>query len=210
MMGVLLLWLLAYLMGAIPSAVWLGKLFFGKDIREHGSNNAGATNTFRVFGKKLGIAVLLLDVGKGIVAMVLVNQLAPSFPSPYIDYPLIEVFAALCCVLGHIFPVFVQFRGGKGVATSLGILLGMNPWPTLVCLGVFILVFLTFKIVSLASMGAAISLPVISLLVFEQNRPLEIVFHLTIAALVVFAHRKNIVRLLNKEEPKMNFGNPKL
>jgi len=210
MMEIVLLCLLAYLLGSIPSSVWLGRVVYGKDIREHGSKNAGATNTFRVFGKQLGLIVLTLDIGKGVLAMVLANHYIPSFPSNHLSHDLMSIMAAISCILGHIFPVFVGFKGGKGVATSLGILLGMNPWPTLVCLGIFILVFLFSKFVSLASMSAALSLPIVCYGVFNQYQLLNLGFNLTIASLVIIAHRKNIIRLLKKEEPRMNFGNQKL
>ena len=142
--------------------------------------------------------------------MVLANHYIPSLPSKHFSHDLMSIIAAISCILGHIFPVFVGFKGGKGVATSLGILLGMNPWPTLVCLGIFILVFLFSKFVSLASMSAALSLPIVCYGVFNQYQLLNLGFNLTIASLVIIAHRKNIIRLLKKEEPRMNFGNQKL
>lgn len=209
-MELLIIGLFAYLMGSIPSSVWLGRLFYAKDIREFGSKNAGATNTFRVFGKKLGIAVLILDIGKGTLSILMAKFFFDYFQPLDLSKAWVTIVAALCCIIGHIFPVFAQFKGGKGVATSLGILLGMNLYPTLVCLGIFLLVFILSRIVSLASMSAAMSFPIVCYLLFQQNQVLDMVFNLTVAAMVVFAHRKNIVRLVNKEEPKMNFGNQKM
>jgi glycerol-3-phosphate acyltransferase PlsY len=195
----------AYLLGSIPSAVWLGEWLYGVDIRQHGSRNSGATNTFRVLGKPLGFTVLLMDVSKGFLAV----QASNWFLQEDKSYVLLDVFAGLCCILGHIYSVFVSFKGGKGVATSFGVYLALNPFTVFVCLAIFILVFFTTRYVSLASILAALSLPWISYFVFQQFEPITILFNAFITALVVFSHRKNIQRLINGSEPKMNFSKSK-
>jgi glycerol-3-phosphate acyltransferase PlsY len=195
----------AYLLGSIPSAVWLGEWLYGVDIRQHGSRNSGATNTFRVLGKPLGFTVLLMDVSKGFLAV----QASYWFLQEDKSYVLLDVFAGLCCILGHIYSVFVSFKGGKGVATSFGVYLALNPFTVFVCLAIFILVFFTTRYVSLASILAALSLPWISYFVFQQFEPITILFNAFITALVVFSHRKNIQRLINGSEPKMNFSKSK-
>ena len=195
----------AYLLGSIPSAVWLGKWLYGVDVREHGSRNSGATNTFRVLGKPLGFAVLLLDISKGFLAVQASYWIIPEGMS----YVLLDVFAGLCCVLGHIYSVFVSFKGGKGVATSLGVYLALNPYTVLVCLAVFLAVFLTTRYVSLASILAALCIPWISYFLFQQYEPITNFFNDAISALVVFSHRKNIQRLIKGSEPKMNFSKSK-
>ncbi len=152
--------LAAYLFGSIPSAVWIGKVFFNTDVREYGSGNAGATNTFRVLGPKAGVPVLLMDIAKGWMAVQLATYFGEYMPATqqFINFKLTLGAAAL---LGHIFPVFAGFRGGKGVATLLGILWGVNPPAAVICMGVFLLFFLTTGYVSLGSMAAAVSCPFI-------------------------------------------------
>lgn len=197
--------LIAYLFGSIPSAVWLGRWFYGVDVREYGSRNSGATNTFRVLGKPLGITVLLLDIAKGYAAVQVAYILFPDDKS----LVLLDVLAGLSCVLGHIYSVFVGFKGGKGVATSLGVYLALNPSTILVCLSIFLVVFVTTRYVSLASIIAASCIPWISFFVFEQFDPITILFNSAISAIVVLSHRKNIQRLMNGSESKMNFSKSK-
>ncbi|MBM3165241.1 MAG: glycerol-3-phosphate 1-O-acyltransferase PlsY [Bacteroidetes bacterium] len=201
-----LLFLLAYLFGAIPSAVWLGKFFCGKDVREYGSRNSGATNTFRVLGKRLGFAVLFFDVTKGYLAVQLAHFLLPDQN----NLAILEIAAGLVAVLGHIYSVFVAFKGGKGVATSLGVYLALDFQTILVSMLVFFIVFLASRYVSLASMIAATSIPFVSYYVFQHDEPVMVFFNLILCALVVFAHRQNIKRLWSGNEPKMNFSNPKV
>lgn len=195
--------IIAYLLGSIPTAVWLGKTFFHIDIREHGSGNAGATNTFRVLGPKIGVPVLLFDVFKGFAAVqlaLLVKSLEIG-SNPYISYQLVLGTAAL---LGHIFPVYAQFKGGKGVATLLGFMLGVHPYASLVCVGVFLLVFVTTRIVSVSSMSAALSFPFVVVFIFKSDSPALMLFSAFIAIAVVVTHRANIKRLLHKEEAKVS------
>ncbi len=198
--------LISYLLGSIPSAVCVGRWFHGIDVREHGSGNAGATNTFRVLGKKSGMVVLLVDVLKGALSSVIATQLL-------YDDPNLEVFqmiSALICIVGHVFPVFAQFRGGKGVATSLGVYLGFHPLTALICIGVFVIVFILSKYVSLSSMTAAFMLPFISYFIMRQVDTHLILFNGLISLVVILAHRKNIYRLLHGEEQRMNFRTPKV
>src|SRR5690554_2837957 len=157
----LIVLLLAYLFGSIPTAVWLGQAFYGVDVREYGSGNAGATNTFRVLGTKAGSAVMLIDILKGWTATNLAYFLGSSITGPYdsvlfINYQLI---LGVIAVLGHLFPVFAGFRGGKGVATLCGMVLAIHFGAALVCICVFILVLLISKYVSLSSIAAGFTFP---------------------------------------------------
>ena len=202
---------LAYLLGSIASAVWIGQIFYGTDVREYGSGNSGSTNAFRVLGKKAGIAVLLIDSAKGWLSVNLVTllhtlEITHLLPGtgPFIDFQLALGIAAL---LGHIFPVYVGFRGGKGIATLLGIILAVHTGAALASIGVFIVVLLITRYVSLSSMVAATAFPVVVILVFETTISSLVIFSLVIAILVLITHQKNIERLLRKEESKANlFG----
>jgi glycerol-3-phosphate acyltransferase PlsY len=196
----ILLLLGAYLLGSIPTAVWIGKYFYKIDVREFGSGNAGATNTFRVLGKKAGIPVLLIDVLKGLAAVLLAHY-SPyqTSSSQYINLALVLGIASL---VGHIFPVFASFRGGKGIATLMGIVLGVHPYAALICMGIFILVLLISSYVSLSSMIAALCFPIIVIFVFKTTVPSLIIFSILIAIMVLITHQKNIERLLRKEESK--------
>lgn len=194
--------LIAYLLGSIPTAVWTGKVWYGKDVREHGSKNAGATNTFRVLGKKPGTFVLLIDVIKGILAVVI-----PVFVSNWVaiqtDIVHLKIVAAIFVVLGHVFPLYANFKGGKGVATSLGVIIALNPLAAGIALTVFLIVFIASNFVSLGSICAAITFPTMLFVLGVESFALKI-FSILLASLVIFAHRKNIKRLLAGEENKMN------
>ncbi len=194
----------AYLLGSIPSAVWIGKIFYGIDVREYGSGNAGATNTFRVLGTKAGIPVLIIDVLKGYVAVQLATIIGNYMPGTqqFVNFKLTLGVAAL---LGHIFPIYVGFRGGKGVATLLGILSGVHPPAALVCGGVFAITFFLTRYVSLSSMMAAIIFPIIIMFRFNETIPSLNVFSMFVAVLVLITHQKNIERLLRGEESKVMF-----
>lgn len=196
--------LTAYLLGSIPSAVWLGLWLYEVDVRQHGSKNSGATNTFRVLGRPLGITVLLMDVAKGFLAV----QLAFIF-FPDENFLWVHIIAGLTCVLGHIYSVFVSFKGGKGVSTSFGVYLALNPYTIILCLVIFLIVFFATRYVSLASIIAALSIPWISYFVVDRVDELSLMFNLFISVLIVFAHRKNIERLLKGKESKMNFSKTK-
>lgn len=193
--------LLAYLLGSIPTAVWIGKSIYGIDVREHGSKNAGATNTFRVLGKKAGIIVLLIDVIKGVLAVVL----PLFFLSNYQEHQtLVQLLTGVLVILGHIFPLFAQFRGGKGVATSLGIVIGIYPFAALISFGIFLLVFLSSRYVSLGAIVASFFFPIIVVFVLKSDSIYLNTFSIVLGATVIITHRKNIKRLLNGTENKMN------
>lgn len=208
--GILFSALISYLLGSIPSSVWLGRHFANLDVREHGSGNAGATNTFRVLGKKLGTAVLLMDVTKGLLAVSLVYLLVKLVPSTSFSgwdkttIVNLQLLFGILAVVGHIFPVFAQFKGGKGIATLLGMVIGISYPLALCCIGVFLFVLLTSKYVSLSSMLATISYPTFAFFVFHRTEILLLLFGIVAAILVVFTHRKNIKRLLHGTESKAN------
>jgi glycerol-3-phosphate acyltransferase PlsY len=193
---------LAYFIGAIPSAVWIGRIFYGKDVREYGSGNAGATNTFRVLGKKAGIIVMLIDVLKGLIATSLASWMVTKGIVSIDDLLLYKIvfykliFGSLA-VLGHIFPIYVGFRGGKGVATLLGMMLAVNWVITTICVGIFILVLLLSKYVSLGSLLATLSFPLLLLLpYFRPDDPVLIVFGFLMFIIVAITHQKNIQKLI--------------
>lgn len=193
--------LLAYLLGSIATAVWIGKIFHNIDVREHGSGNAGATNVIRVLGWGTGIPVLLLDVLKGWSAAMLpvFFNLAGEGSALLTD---LQIAAGVAAVLGHIFPVFAGFRGGKGVATICGVILAIHPAVTLSCLGVFLIVLFISSYVSLASMSAGVAFPILLIFIFGTPSLVLKVFSVMVAAALLFTHRKNIKRLLRGEESK--------
>jgi glycerol-3-phosphate acyltransferase PlsY len=193
---------IAYLIGSIPSAVWVGRAFFGIDVREYGSGNAGATNTFRVLGKKAGIPVLFMDIAKGYLALQLAAVVGGYLPGTqqYVNFKLALGIAAL---LGHIFPVFAGFRGGKGVATLLGILIGVQPVAALVCTFIFVVILILSGYVSLSSMTTAIAYPFIIMLGLNETIPTVNLFAMAVAILVLITHQKNIERLLRGTESKV-------
>jgi glycerol-3-phosphate acyltransferase PlsY len=192
----------AYLLGSIPTAVWVGKRFYGLDVREHGSKNAGATNTFRVLGKKPGIVVLLVDVLKGLVAVFLPQFFLSSVVN-YNELINLKIIAAIFVILGHVFPLFARFKGGKGVATSLGVIFALHPPAAFICLGIFLIVFLISHFVSLGAIITAICFPLLIILVFKETSFSLIVFAIVIGVAVVVTHKKNIKRLIEGCENKM-------
>lgn len=194
--------ILAYLIGSIPIAVWVGKLFHGIDVRDYGSKNAGATNAFRVLGKKTGFPVLILDILKGFAVIQIAFYTSQYIPGTehFIRY---QLLLGLAAVAGHVFPVFANFRGGKGIATLLGILITIVPDAAVYCLGVFLIVFLSTRFVSLASIIAGISLPVIVVIVFKEQSQSLALFSIFISILILITHQKNIERLLRKQESRI-------
>ncbi len=197
----------AYFLGSIPTAVWIGKTRYGIDIREHGSNNAGATNTFRVLGKKAGKVVLGIDVLKGILSTLLPYWiLSYTFDAAALTH--VQILASFLAVLGHVFPIFANFKGGKGVATSLGVIVGLQPIAAGICLIIFLIVFISSNYVSLGSICAAISFAS-CLWLFPINTIALPLFGSLLALIVIFAHRKNIGRLIDRTESKMNLFKPK-
>lgn len=191
----------AYLLGSIPSSIWIGNKFYDVDVREHGSGNAGFTNTVRVLGWRAGLPVFLVDILKGYLAVTLLKFFHVYIPGTA-DFVNFQLILGAAAVLGHIFPVYVGFKGGKGVATLLGLLLAIQPQPTLICLGIFVVVFITTRYVSLSSMIAGISFPILIIFVFKTTISSLIIFSMIVSILLLLTHQKNIERLLNKEESK--------
>lgn len=201
-MNEILLIILAYLIGSVPTAVWVSKYFFDIDIRDYGSGNAGATNTYRVLGAKWGTIVMIIDMLKAIIAVKLAFLLPLSFDN---DIYLVnmQLGLGLAAVLGHIFPIWADFRGGKGVATLFGMVLGIQPNVALCCVGIFILVLYLTRWVSLSSILASVAFPVFILVIFNEPEKLYRVFAITVAMLVLLTHQKNIGRLLRGSESKV-------
>jgi glycerol-3-phosphate acyltransferase PlsY len=196
---------MAYLLGSLPTSVWLGQAYFGIDVRNFGSGNAGATNTFRVLGRKAGIIVMLVDILKGWTATSLALLLYLMNVIPFDDLLMYKLLFGILSVLGHIFPIYVGFKGGKGVATLLGMVLAIHTEAALLCMVIFFVVLLTSKYVSLGSMIAALAFPILLLLPrFSPDDPMMIVFGFVMFAIVVITHQKNIVRLINGEESRTN------
>ncbi len=196
--------IIAYLLGSVPTAVWVGQLFHGIDVREHGSGNAGATNTFRVLGYRAGVPVLLIDVFKGWLAVNLIHIfIEPGQSSEELFH--LQLRLGVCALIGHIFPVFAGFRGGKGVATLLGIVLALNPQAALMSIGVFLFVFLSTRYVSLSSIIASLFFPVVVMAINITEQPSMVVFALIISVIVVITHQKNIERLLKRQESRIKF-----
>jgi len=192
----------AYLLGSIPTAVWWGKRYYGIDVREFGSGNSGATNTFRVLGKKAGIPVLVIDIFKGTVA-VLLAHFAP-FVFDTNEFVNLELGLGIAVLIGHVFPLFAGFRGGKGVATILGVVICLTPITSLLVLLVFMIVLLSTRYVSLSSMTAGLSFPFFLNIVLKNQNQILLLFSVFVAILLIITHKKNISRLLKKQECKVD------
>jgi acyl phosphate:glycerol-3-phosphate acyltransferase len=201
-MNEFLLIVLAYLIGSIPTSVWVSRHFFDIDIRDYGSGNAGATNTYRVLGPRWGTFVMIMDMLKGIVAVKLA-LLLPEYADSEVQLQNLQTGLGLAAVLGHIFPIWAEFRGGKGVATLFGLVLGISPWTALSCVGIFVLVLYLTRFVSLSSILASIAFPVFILVIFNVDNPLYRVFAIAVALMVLLTHQKNIGRLLKGSESKV-------
>jgi glycerol-3-phosphate acyltransferase PlsY len=194
----------AYLIGAIPSAVWIGRSLYGIDVRQHGSGNAGATNVIRVLGYKAGIPVLLIDVVKGWLAVQLPLWLpVAGMTDAMLVY--VRIGAAFAAVLGHVYPVYAGFRGGKGVGTIAGAAMSLFPLSLLIVLGVFILVLATTHFVSLSSIIAAVVFPLVVFFIIGVRHPGLVGLSVLVAVFIPVTHRKNIVRLIKGEENKFDF-----
>lgn len=199
-MTVALCILTAYFLGSIPTSVWIGKAFYGIDIRKHGSRNAGATNTFRVLGKPAGSVVFIVDVAKGFLAVFLVQR----------NIELDEVWmqsaarvaAAIAAVLGHVFPIFAGFKGGKGVATAFGILLALTTVSAIACFVIFLIVWLLSNYVSMGSMIAALLYPFINIFLTPSQDDVLLAFTVILSITVILSHHRNIVRLIHGDETK--------
>src|SRR5580698_5915159 len=197
-----LLIFLAYLIGSIPTAIWVSRSFFGIDIREYGSGNAGATNTFRVLGSRWGTFVMAADVLKGLLATSL-YILIPYYLHDEWDRTNFMVGLGLAAVAGHIFPIWADFRGGKGVATLFGMILAIQPLVAVCCVGVFLLVLYLTRFVSLSSILASVAFAVLILFIFNEKVPLYRAFAIAVALLVILTHQKNISRILRGNESKV-------
>jgi glycerol-3-phosphate acyltransferase PlsY len=200
--------LIAYLLGAVPFGLLVARTFGVKDIRREGSGNIGATNVWRVAGWKAAILAYLLDIGKGAGAILI----AGTFAAGAIDHDLLLVLAAVAVALGSIFPVYLRFRGGKGVSASLGAVVIMLPLETLICLGVFLVVVLLTRYISLASMTAALGLVLVLLVeILALDRPVAAVylyFSVGLALVIIWAHRHNIGRLTAGKESRFSLSSP--
>lgn len=195
----------AYLIGSVPTSLWVGKYFHNVDIRKHGSGNAGATNTIRVLGPKSGFPVLIIDILKGFLAASLVYLFNPLPQSRY-DIWQFQFLLGLLAIFGHIFPIFANFRGGKGIATLFGVLIAIHPWSALICMFIFLIVFILSRIVSISSMIAVISFPVITFSIFKIHYLFFIGFTIFFAFITILTHRSNIRRLLQGREKKLSFS----
>ena len=212
--------ILSYLVGSIPTSIIVTKLAKGIDIRNYGSGNAGGTNVMRVLGWKHGLLVIILDALKGVLAVVVVARLHyGSMPfnnaTPFDDFTLVQIIAGISAVIGHIWTVFAGFRGGKGIATALGMLLMITTVDMLIAIGAFIIVVSISRYVSLGSIVGAIVVPLALVIrenIFNVNVPSYntlLPFVIAVSLLVIFTHRKNVVRLLNGNEHKVSFSKKK-
>lgn len=196
-----MLLIVAYLLGSMPFAVWIGQIFYGMDVREHGSGNAGATNTLRVLGKKAGFTVLFLDILKGSVSVLLARY--SSYDLHSVQFVNLELVLGISALFGHIFPVYAGFRGGKGIATLLGVVITINPIAALSTCLVFVLILIITRYVSLSSMIASLAFPIYIIFVEKTEILSLITFSLFITVLVIITHQKNIERLIRREESKI-------
>ena len=204
----ILLMAFSYILGSVPNALWIGKVFKGIDVREHGSKNTGSTNAARVLGATLGILTLILDISKGLVPTLLAVLLKVDFfenltKISNLDY----VLVGICAILGHVFSIFMNFKGGKAVATTLGVFLVLVPKAILFAAIVFFVVFAIFRYVSLSSIFAAISLPIFTYFLYQQI--IYVILGILIAILIVAKHKSNIERLKNGTESKFSLKSKK-
>jgi acyl phosphate:glycerol-3-phosphate acyltransferase len=220
MLNLIFVVILSYLAGSVPNSIIVSKLVRGIDIREHGSGNAGGTNVFRILGWKYGVLVILLDALKGALAVILIARLyLDSFPfsniTPFDDFTLVQIICGVASVIGHIWTVFAGFKGGKGIATGLGVLLMIVSLDMAVALGVFVLVVGISRYISLGSLAAAVAVPVILIIrenIFGVDIPgyhTLLPFCIALALLVIYTHRKNIDRLIKGSENKISFAKKK-
>lgn len=196
----------AYLFGSIPSAVWIGQAFYGIDVREYGSGNAGATNTFRVLGKKAGITVMVMDIFKGWTATNLVYLIGLSVTGPQSSVQFVNYQLALgiTAVMGHLFPIFAGFRGGKGIATLFGMILAVHTEAAMLCVLVFVIVLVLSSYVSLSSILAGFTFPLSIIFIFQSPVRSVLLYGMCICILILVTHQKNIERLMKGKESKVN------
>ncbi len=199
-----LLIILAYLIGSIPTSIWISKRFFDIDIRDYGSGNAGATNTFRVLGTKWGTIVMAVDILKGIIATSLYIFLPfYTIKDNDLERTNLMIGLGLAAVIGHIFPIWAQFKGGKGVATLFGMIIAMQPVVAVCCTGVFLLVLYLTRFVSLSSILAGVAFAILILYIFDDHVTLYRAFSIMVALMIILTHQKNINRLLKGTESKV-------
>jgi glycerol-3-phosphate acyltransferase PlsY len=201
-MNEVLLIILAYFIGSIPTSLIVSRTQFNIDIRDYGSGNAGATNTFRVLGSRWGTIVMIFDMLKGLIAAKLAFLL-PFYAQNEFELTNFQIGLGLAAVLGHIFPIWAEFRGGKGVATLFGLIIAVSPWTALSCSGVFLLVLFLTRFVSLSSILASLAFPVFILVIFNVDNIAYRIFAIAVALLVIMTHQKNISRLLSGDESKV-------
>ena len=195
----------SYILGSIPTAVWVGKWFFNTDVRNYGSGNAGATNTIRVLGPVAAIPVFVIDLLKGFCAVELTYLCKSNFHEHNEIFALFKVVISMIVVIGHVFPLFAGFRGGKGIATSLGVILALFPISAIIATCIFIIGLLISHYVSLSSLIAAFIFPFVNIFVFDIREWAYLIFVIVLSLFVIFSHRKNIRRLLKGEEAKFFF-----
>ncbi|WP_022819948.1 glycerol-3-phosphate 1-O-acyltransferase PlsY [Fusobacterium russii] len=196
-MNFIIMLVLCYFIGAIPSGVWIGKIFKNIDVRDYGSRNSGATNCYRVMGPQFGLAVLLADALKGFLPLLIASK--------YIDSQFQMFILAMVVILAHTYSCFIKFKGGKGVATSLGVFLFLIPYIVMILCLIFIAVFLMFRYVSLASISAAAALPILVFIMDKRDNIYLFVLSLIISGFVIYRHKTNIDRLLKGTETKFKF-----
>lgn len=201
-MMIIVMLLLSYLIGAFPSGFVIGKLFFKKDIRQFGSGNTGATNSFRVLGRPAGFLVTFLDIFKGFITVFFPLWLPVHADGPISTFFTNGLIVGLCAILGHVYPVYLEFQGGKAVATSAGVVLGVNPILLLILAIIFFVVLKIFKYVSLASIVAAICCVIGSLIIQDY---ILLVVSFLVSIILIIRHRSNIARIFRGEEPKIKW-----
>jgi len=198
----ILLVIVAYFIGSIPTALLISRSFFGIDIRNYGSGNMGATNAFRVLGAKWGTLIMVLDILKGMSAVALCYFI-PDYIGNDLQQTNFMIALGLGAVIGHIFPIFAQFKGGKGVATLLGMLLAVQPVVAVACVGVFVTVLFLTRYVSLSSILGAIMLPISVIWIWNEDVLTYRIFAVLVAFLVILTHQKNIGRLIKGAENRV-------
>jgi len=193
----------AYVLGSIPTAVWIGKWFYNTDVREQGSGNAGFSNALRVLGPQAGIPVLIIDVAKGYGAVMLASLTYLKEGS--IAIQLVPVIYGILAFIGHLVPVLARFKGGKGVATGLGMILALFPMGAALGAGVFLIVIFSFRMMSLGSMMGSISLPITVFLTYNTEKPVLLIFSLFLSLMILYTHRSNIKRIIKGTENRIWF-----
>jgi glycerol-3-phosphate acyltransferase PlsY len=197
--------IVAYLFGSIPTAVWIGQAFYGIDVREYGSGNAGATNTFRVLGKKAGILVMLIDIFKGwtatnLAALIGLSVTGPQNSIQFVNY---QLALGVVAVMGHLFPIFAGFRGGKGIATLFGMILAVHFEAAMLCVLIFLIFLWMFNYISLSSIAAGFTFPLSIIFIFQSPIRSVVLYGMSICILILVTHQKNIERPLKGKESKV-------